>query len=70
MYFQGKIEDGRQLYKSDRQTDVLLTEIKVITDLFVIVISNENDMCTCIYNNVNLLKSYDIIHYDKQLKSF
>ena len=23
---------------------------------------NESDICTCIYNNVNLLKSYDIIH--------
>ena len=25
-------------YQTDRQTDILLTEIKVITDLFVIVI--------------------------------
>ena len=25
-------------YNTDRQTDILLTEIKVITDLFVIVI--------------------------------
>ena len=24
--------------------------------------SNERDICTCIYKNVNLLKSYDNIH--------
>ena len=38
----------------DRQPDILLTEIKVITDLFVIVI---REICTCIYKNVSLLKS-------------
>ena len=38
----------------DRQTDILLTEIKVIADLFVIVI---REICTCIYKNVSLLKS-------------
>ena len=37
----------------DRQTDILLTERKVNPDLFVI----EIEICTCIYNIVNLLKS-------------
>ena len=47
--------------KTDRQTDILLTEIKVITDLFVIVI-REIYAYVYGYKNVNLSKSYDNIH--------
>ena len=45
------------------QTDrcILLTEIKVITDL-VVMNSNKRDICTCIYKNVSLLKSYLTIY--------
>ena len=32
------LRDTKPVKYSDRQTDILLTEIKVITDLFVIVI--------------------------------
>ena len=45
-----------QLY---RQTDrYFIDRKKVNPDLFVI----EIEICTCIYNIVNLLKSYDNIH--------
>ena len=47
-HFQNPVEEQHKMYVSlqtangfsqtDRQTDILLTEIKVITDLFVIVI--------------------------------
>ena len=44
---------------SDRQTDrYFIDRKKVNPDLFVI----EIEICTCIYNIVNLLKSYDNIH--------
>ena len=48
------------LYGStDRQTDrYFIDRKKVNPDLFVI----EIEICTCIYNIVNLLKSYDNIH--------
>ena len=43
----------------DRQTDrYFIDRKKVNPDLFVI----EIEICTCIYNIVNLLKSYDNIH--------
>ena len=43
----------------DRQTDrYFIDRKKVNPDLFVI----ELEICTCIYNIVNLLKSYDNIH--------
>ena len=46
-------------YVSDRQTDrYFIDRKKVNPDLFVI----ELEICTCIYNIVNLLKSYDNIH--------
>ena len=42
-----------------RQTDrYFIDRKKVNPDLFVI----ELEICTCIYNIVNLLKSYDNIH--------
>ena len=42
-----------------RQTDrYFIDRKKVNPDLFVI----EIEICTCIYNIVNLLKSYDNIH--------
>ena len=41
---------------TDRQ--IIYWQKKVNPDLFVI----EIEMCTCIYNIVNLLKSYDNIH--------
>ena len=42
-----------------RQTDrYIIDRKKVNPDLFVI----EIEICTCIYNIVNLLKSYDNIH--------
>ena len=41
-----------------RQTDIFIDKKKVNPDLFVI----EIEICTCIYNIVNLLKSYDNIH--------
>ena len=40
-------------YQTDRQTDFLLTEIKVITDLFVIVIRE--------YHKINVVLSNDNI---------
>ena len=44
---------------TDRQTDrYFIDRKKVNPDLFVI----ELEICTCIYNIVNLLKSYDNIH--------
>ena len=44
---------------SYRQTDrYFIDRKKVNPDLFVIVM----EICTCIYNIVNLLKSYDNIH--------
>ena len=46
-------------YQTDRQTDrYFIDRKKVNPDLFVI----EIEICTCIYNIVNLLKSYDNIH--------
>ena len=43
----------------NRQTDrYFIDRKKVNPDLFVI----ELEICTCIYNIVNLLKSYDNIH--------
>ena len=63
---------------TDRQTDRYFIDSKeVITDLFVIQTDRyfidskkvnpdlfviELEICTCIYNIVNLLKSYDNIH--------
>ena len=45
--------------RSTRQTDrYFIDRKKVNPDLFVI----EIEICTCIYNIVNLLKSYDNIH--------
>ena len=44
---------------TDRQTDIYFIDRKKVNpDLFVI----EIEICTCIYNIVNLLKSYDNIH--------
>ena len=37
VYFEKQI-NTREVPQTDRQTDILLTEIKVITDVFVIVI--------------------------------
>ena len=55
-----------QYYQTDRQRDILLTEKKVITDLFVIQIKEiyyvGPNRPTCIYKIVNLGKSYDNIH--------
>ena len=45
----------REYYQTDRY---FIDRKKVNPDLFVI----EIDICTCIYNIVNLLKSYDNIH--------
>ena len=46
-------------FLADRQTDrYFIDRKKVNPDLFVI----EIEICTCIYNIVNLLKSYDNIH--------
>ena len=46
-------------HQTDRQTDrYFIDRKKVNPDLFVI----ELEICTCIYNIVNLLKSYDNIH--------
>ena len=52
---------GRYRAKFNDQTDTdryFIDRKKVNPDLFVI----ELEICTCIYNIVNLLKSYDNIH--------
>ena len=46
--------------RTDRQTDILLTEKK--SHYRLICHRNERDICTCIYKIVSLLKSYDNIH--------
>ena len=54
-----KRETQRDTLDTDRQTDrYFIDRKKVNPDLFVI----EIEICTCIYNIVNLLKSYDNIH--------
>ena len=54
------IADLRNIYHTDRQTDILLTEKK--SHYRLICHRNERDICTCIYKIVSLLKSYDNIH--------
>ena len=48
------------IYQTDRQTYILLTEKK--SHYRLICHRNERDICTCIYKIVSLLKSYDNIH--------
>ena len=56
-YISGECLTGETI--PDRQTDrYFIDRKKVNPDLFVI----ELEICTCIYNIVNLLKSYDNIH--------
>ena len=52
-------EKGEQ-YHTDRQTDILLTGKKSIQMIYFVIEIRE--ICTSIYNIVNLLKSYDNIH--------
>ena len=58
-FFEGYKQKEKTKYESDRQTDNILTEIKVITDLFVIVIRG---IYVHVYKNVSLLKSYMTIY--------
>ena len=56
----GDVDIFMELFKTKlQQTDrYFIDRKKVNPDLFVI----ELEICTCIYNIVNLLKSYDNIH--------
>ena len=54
-----RVTEVTQNSGTDRQTDrYFIDRKKVNPDLFVI----EIEICTCMYNIVNLLKSYDNIH--------
>ena len=59
-YIPGFIYHLSYLKFCTRQTDILLTEKK--SHYRFICYRNERDISTCIYEIVNLLKSYDNIH--------
>ena len=52
-------------YHTDRQTDILLTEIKVITDLFVIVHSTIDKIAQPTF--LNNLSTERLVHIHKEL---
>ena len=67
-YFLSQLCSREYHVRTDRQTDILLTEIKVITDLFLIVI---REIYVHVYTRMlvcsNHIRQYT--WYDKQLKS-